>query len=67
MPLEAVEDNYSGDAWVKTRVCTKCGSYLINEITESDVRRADERYIHLLLEENLITRQEASQILGLEE
>ena len=65
MPLRSVEEEHDGDAWVNTQVCTNCGVLSITSVSESDLRRADERYLYTLVQYDVLTRHEAKEVLDL--
>jgi hypothetical protein len=66
IPLSAIEETDDNLAWVNAQVCTECGGYDVIRIGESDIRRADERYVHTLIEEGVISRDRGRSILGLD-
>lgn len=67
VPVESLKKpNVNTEQWVNTTICSECGSHNVVEVTDSQVRRADEKYLHTLVEMDMLTRQEAKELLGIE-
>lgn len=65
VPLQAIKDERS-NLWANVRVCTNCGAFTIVDVDESDVRRADKKYVHTLIEEGVISKEKGHEILGID-
>jgi hypothetical protein len=66
VPVASVNNSLAdSDQWVKASVCCACGAYNVIEVDDSDVRRADERYLDLMVKTGQMTREEAKDILGI--
>lgn len=65
VPLELVMES-DGTEWINANYCLGCDSVIPQQITQKKLNRAEERYLHALVEHDVITKQTARQTLGLE-
>lgn len=62
VPVQLVE-NSDADVWVKAFVCTDCGTIGTDRITEADIEDAEEDYIQMLVNLDLVSETGAEDIL----
>lgn len=50
-------------AWADAYICEDCGSFVVREVEEQDLHEAEKEYVEVLLENDLIDKQKAQEIL----
>lgn len=63
IPEAVIRSPYS-DVWINAAMCIYCGSITQLPILESQIQIAEERYVRELVEEGIITQQQAESYLG---
>lgn len=64
VPIEMVAEGAGKDQWVNADFCTACGNISIIPTSEEELEQVEENYVNMLVDENIIDRYEAEEILA---
>lgn len=64
VPAQVIVGSSLDVTWMDAAICEDCGSFVVKEVTEDDVREAEEEYVEVLIENDLIDEDKAADVLG---
>ena len=53
----------SGGTWEKVAICTECGNLTPVAVTSDEIQNAHERYLSILVQEEIITEEKKNEVL----
>lgn len=64
VPAQVIMGSSLDVTWMDAAICEDCGSFVVREVTEDDISDAEEEYVEVLIENNLIDEDSAEAVLG---